>query len=692
MLNRFFVGICCLTIFSLGACKSALYYTKQGNKKFKMGEYDFATQMYINALSKGGQKDYLNYKMAESYRLSNRLAEASPYYQKVVDANAANDTAYFYHALSLKEIGSYEPALKRFKAYLKVGNNDEYRKRAKLEIKALEDLSSLMKKECPFRVKNATYLNTKGADYGAVLFDGGLAFTSTRGQSKLYRANGLGFSDIWRFKFDGNGHGSGYDRPFPTNINLTDNNEGSPTFTPDGSIMVFARSNDGSKKGRKETDLYLSTHKGGNEWSDPILLDINDDNAWTSTPMFSPDGKTLYFSSNRKGGYGGIDLYKANFSGDTSFTNVTNLGSKINTAGNELFPYLAPNGRFYFSSDGQPGIGGLDIFVAKRDSNSKAMTIENVGMPANSKMDDFGIFFDTDTTGYLSSNREGGKGDDDIYEFNYKPVYKVIYYIDGKTIAVNRANQEIGLTNVLVKFLNANKELIDSVITADGTFTFPLEVNKDYFFQTQKEGYFTKTQAYSTFGKSVDKKLLKEGLNIFHLDTKVIMDSIELNKAIVLENIYYDYNKTEIRADAAKELDKLVTILKQNRAIKIELSSHTDSRGSDDFNMKLSQGRAESAVAYIISKGIAKERITAKGYGETKLLVSPELNEDDMQRNRRTEFKVTGIIQSEVQEYKPTAPKEEQNVPSEEEEEDTEEEEAPDAPQQEIPKPAEEQR
>ena len=649
-LNRFIFTFGCAAFLFISGCHSALYYTKQGNKKFKNGEYEFAVQMYASALSKGGQKDYLNYKTAESLRLSNRLAEASPYYQKVVDNGGANDTAYFYHALSLKEIGSYEPALKRFREYIKIGNNDDFRKRAKLEVEALKQLTELFKKESGFKVKNADYLNTKGADYGVVMLDGAAIFGSTRGQSKLYRGDGLGYSDIWSYKFDGNGHGSGYEKHFPENINLTDNNEACPTFSPNGNILVFARSNDGSKKGRKETDLYITKRLGGNVWSDPQLItSIDDDKSWTSTPSFSPDGKTLYFSSNRGGGYGGIDLYKATFSDDSVFSNIVNLGSKINTAGNEMFPFLAPNGKFYFASDGQPGIGGLDIFVAVRDSSTRAMKIENLGLPVNSKMDDFAYYVDSDTTGFISSNREGGKGNDDIYEFRYKPVYKVVYFLDGKIVTKAKDGNDVILKDVKVKFLVETKEVKDTANAKDGIFTFPIEIEKEYFIQVEKQGYFTKTQPYSTKGKAVEKRMLKEGLNEIHLDVIVAMDSIELNKAIVLDNIYYDYNKTYIRADAAKELDKLVTILKDNKDIRIELSSHTDSRGGDEFNMVLSQGRAEAAVAYVTSKGIDKSRITAKGYGKTKLLVHPEMNEDDMQKNRRTEFKVTGIIKEEEQ-------------------------------------------
>ncbi|MFQ3576819.1 MAG: OmpA family protein [Cytophagales bacterium] len=628
-----------LSVTLLFSCRNAAYYTKKGNAKFVAGEYDFAIQHYQSALSKGGNKEFLNYRLGESFRLSNRLPQSADFYAKALDKNPKLDTAVFYYALSLKAQGNYEQALKRMEEYNQTGRTFDFRNRAASEISNLKKWQDIYSKISGFSVKNASYLNTKGAEFGVVVLDdGNLVFSSSRNQNKIYRATGQGYLDLFKYRFDGFEKNSGQAVPFEKPIYEEDTHEACATFSPDGNVMVFAKSNDGGKKGRKETDLFMSLFRGG-RWTEPKLMKINAKDAWTSTPMFSPDGKTLYFSSNRKGGFGGIDLYKATVENDTNFIDITNLGSKINTGGNEMFPYLAKNGRFYFSSDGHAGLGSLDLFYAQRDSATGALMIENLGQPVNSKFDDFAIFFSNDSTGYFSSNREGGKGDDDIYEFVYKPVYLVEFYLD---IEVFRSDTNL-LVNDLHLKINTGNKIVTDTISATGKLSLKLENETDYSILADKKGYFTLDAGYSTKGKKPAHRELKEGLNKIYLYQKFIMDPIILNKEIVLENIYYDYNKTDIRVDASVELDKVVKMMRDNPGIRIELGSHTDSRGDHDFNMKLSQGRAESAVKYIISKGIESSRLVAKGYGETTPIVPDEKTEEDYQKNRRTEFKVIEI-------------------------------------------------
>lgn len=623
---------------------TASKYTKKGNAKFKSGEYDFAVQLYQSALSKGGQKDFLNFKIGESYRLSNRLVEAVPFYEKALENNVKLDTAAYYYAIGLKSQGNYEQSLKRLKDYSENGRTYDFRNKALLEINNLKQWEEIYSRPTGFKIKNADYLNTKGAEFCAYKFDeNSLIFSTSRGQSKLYRANGLGFLDLYKYRFDGYDATSGQAKPLEPPIYSEDMHEACVTYSPDGNTMIFARSNDGSKKGRKETDLYISYYRNA-VWTEPSLMKINVDGFWTSTPMLSPDGQTLYFSSNRRGGNGGIDLYKATLENDTAWANVTNLGSKINTAGNELYPFLTPSGKFYFSSDGHPGLGSLDLFVAKRDSSTGALSINNLGRPANSTSDDFGIYFSTDSTGYLSSNREGGKGDDDIYEFTYKPLYIINFFLDGVAKQLSKDSSEIELTNVRFKLYDGNDLQLDSA-SEGGRISKLIKGEKQYLLTAEKKGFFTKEYMITTKGKTPPIKELKEGINHIRLFAKVVLEKIELNKEIVLENIYYDYNKTEIRTDAATELDKLVRLLIENPGIKIELGSHTDSRGNNDFNLKLSQGRAEAAVNYIISKGIDSNRLVAKGYGETKPIVVEQKTEEDFQRNRRTEFKVLEILE-----------------------------------------------
>lgn len=628
-------------ILFINSCNTAAKYTKKGNKKFAMGEYDFALQHYQSAISKGGNKAYLNFKAGESLRLSNRLSEAVPFYEKALAENPKQDSAKFYYAMGLKSQGNYEQAKTRLKEYIAEGRSYEFKNRAQREYDNLSQWETIYRKQTGYKIRNAEYLNTEGADYGVVKYnDNSIVFASSRNMSKLYRATQTGFLDLFKYTFDGFSASSGAATPLPKPIYDTETHEASATFNEDGTLMIFAKSNDGTKKGRKETDLYESRFKAG-MWTEPKLLNVNTKDSWTSTPMLSPDGKTLYFSSNRKGGQGGIDLYKSVWA-DTTWGTPVNLGSKINTVGNELFPYLSSSGKFYFSSDGQAGLGGLDIFKAVRDSVTGALTIDNIGQPVNSQYDDFSFYLTNDSLGYFASNRPNGKGDDDIYDFKYKPLYIINFVLDGLT-NTQKDSGLVMLDSVRIKIFKGDSLVLDT-LSGKGLFTSKLKVNSDYKIVATKNNFFAKEQLYTTKDKMPAKKDIKEGLNIVQLKTTLTLEPIIVDKEILIENIYYDYRKWDIRADAAVELDKIVKLLIDNPGISIELSSHTDSRGEDNSNLKLSQARADAAVAYIISKGINKTRITAKGYGETAPIVKEEKSDEDYQKNRRTEFKVTKVV------------------------------------------------
>jgi outer membrane protein OmpA-like peptidoglycan-associated protein len=424
--------------------------------------------------------------------------------------------------------------------------------------------------------------------------------------------------------------------------------------------MVFAKGNSEKKKGGgADVDLYISRYRN-NVWSEPIPININtqfkneaDPDAknysWDSTPAFSQDGRTLYFASNRKGGYGGTDLYSAQMDSRGRFTRVRNLGPEINTPGDELFPYIAEDAKLYFASDAHPGYGGLDLFVVKR-ANGKTQ-IENLGQPMNSSDDDFGIFLFKPDRGFFASNRSGGKGDDDIYTFvNEDPNLKVVnYYLQGVAYTEDKDQNRQILPNAKVSLLDAKGDLMQDYTTGnDGKFLFRVYENEDYNLVGETDGYLIKRQNYTMKGKSVDPNSLKELITTITLDTLIVLDRIELNKIFVLDNIYYNYNKSDIRPDAAKELDKLVQLLVDNPEIKIELGSHTDSVDTDDYNQRLSQRRAESAVAYIVQHGIAPDRLVAKGYGESKPIArntNPDGTDNPVgrQKNRRTEFKILEV-------------------------------------------------
>jgi outer membrane protein OmpA-like peptidoglycan-associated protein len=333
------------------------------------------------------------------------------------------------------------------------------------------------------------------------------------------------------------------------------------------------------------------------------------------------------------------------------FGKVKNLGAEINTAGSETFPYISENGKMYFSSDGHPGYGMLDIFVVNR-VNGKTV-VDNLGQPVNSTSDDFGLFLFKPDRGFFTSNREGGKGDDDIYTFvNEDPNLKVVnYYLEGITYMIRKDSTREILPNTKVSLMDPDGDVMQDFVTGnDGKFLFRVYENENYTLLGETDGFITKRQPYTTIGKSVSMESLKELVTNITLDTIMVLERKERNKIFVLENIYFGFDSANIRPAAAKELNKLVTLLNDNSDLKIEMGSHTDSVASDAYNIQLSQRRAESTVNYLIQNGIDPNRLVAKGYGESKPIArntNPDGsdNPEGRQRNRRTEFKILEIGQ-----------------------------------------------
>lgn len=630
-----------LLFLTFAVCFFSCSALKQGIKKYELGQYDVAINHFDRAIGKSGASPQANFLAAESYRLSNRIEKATPYYQNALEQGVTEEEALFYYAFALKANGEYTQARAQLEEYLEKGRNQYYINWARKEVRNLRYISDLLEKESFYKVKEVEEINTAAAEYAPTYSNNEMYFTSNREGGKIYKATGTAFTDIYKAKMDGTRILPGTEEMLSELINTDDVNEGSVTFNNDGTLMIFARGNSGRKKGTREVNLYMTRYRAGS-WSTPELLNINDPNSWDSTPAFSRDGRTLYFSSNRPGGYGSIDLYSATMDANGRFRNVRNMGKDINTEGDEMFPWVSSDGKLYFASSGHPSLGGLDLFVAVRKGG--LINVENLGVPMNSPKDDFGLSYVTRTRGYFSSNREGGKGDDDVYAFiDDSPEQKIVnYYLTGITVTVNdTTNEEVILPQTFIELLDEQNNLIARNTTEeDGKFLFKVEPERRYFLTGTKAQYFTSREEFNTLGKTVLKDTLTEPETDIFFNIKLTLDKIVLDKAIVLDNIYYDLDKANIRADAAQELDKLVAVLADNPEIKIELSSHTDSRAPDDYNLSLSQRRADSAVAYIVSQGIEKNRMRARGYGETQLLIADAQTEEQHQVNRRTEFKV----------------------------------------------------
>lgn len=626
---------------------------KKATRAFRLGKYQTTIDLYKERLAKNPNDGLANYLVAESYRLSNRIREAEPFYAGAGGRGVDADSVKFYHGQALEINGKYSEAKKVWQELVQESRNEKLKQRVTDEIAGLDYLERLNQKESYYRVKNLELVNSPASEYSPVHLNDELYFTSSRGNGKVYEATGTPFTDIYKVASRGAIVDLATLAPLPEGINNENINDGCITFTPDGKTMVFAKGNTGKRRGSSDVDLYLSRYRNGT-WSEPTPLNINDSEAWDSSPAFSHDGRTLYFASNRKGrgrnmvGYGGTDIYSAVMDSRGRFSRVKNLGPEINTSGNELFPYVAEDAKLYFASDGHPGYGGLDIFVVARANGKTA--IENLGQPVNSTGDDFGIFLFRADRGFFTSNREGGKGDDDIYTFvNEDPNLKVVnYYLQGITYTPDSTGLKV-LPNTRVSLLDGEGDVMQDFVTGtDGKFFFRVYENEDYELIGETDGYLVKRQPYSTRGKGVDPTTLKQLVTNVTLDTTLVLEKLTLNKSFVLENIYYDLDSANIRPDAAVELDKLVQILIDNPEIKIELSSHTDSIASVEYNLNLSQRRAQSAVNYIIQQGISPDRLEAKGYGELRPIArntNPDGSDNPQgrQRNRRTEFKILEI-------------------------------------------------
>ena len=652
-------------LFLLGIFFTSCHTDKLSNKKalkhFDKGEYELTIKELLPLAQKGFQLDQTNYLLGESYRLSNRITQSLPYYQQAQAKGYVDKMLPYYMAISAKSIGNYELTKSYLNEFVKSKPSRLYQIKSEIELENLGQIPDLLKKQSPVTLQALTG-NTSKTEFDAKKIGDELIFTSSS-KPEIYKNNGLPFLGIVKAPLKNPGE-IGNQSIFSSALFKENANDGTPAFTKDGTTVVFARGNTGkSKDPSPDVDLYISK-KTGNAWSEPERLSISDSLAWDGSPCFSADERTLYFSSNRRGGKGGVDLYRVPIDNSGRFGRPINLGSTINTPGDELFPYVSANGKLYFSSDGHPSIGGLDLFVASR--NETEIVVEHLGVPINSIGDDFAISFSDSTQGYISSNRPGGKGDDDIYFFK-STGSEDRWWTTAPPPVIDTLNKKIVNYFVQVKVVDPSGNPIDSVkinVRKNGQTLSNEKTNKKGFielidlaendelvFKCDKEDFITVRSSFSMEGKTIPESLLKKEMTDTTFQVTITMDRPEIGKEISklyeINSIYYDLDKADIRPDAAEELDKIVQFLSDNTQMNLELGAHTDARASTGYNLKLSQRRAESAVNYIIRRGITKDRIKPKGYGESQLINEcsdgVECPEEMHQQNRRTEFKIIKI-------------------------------------------------
>ncbi len=672
-LAKFFI-ITLLAVLASSCIDRASQLFLTGKAKIDATEYDLGVEDLKEAIALGAPKGEAAFYIAEGYRQSNRMTEAEEYYKIAIKSGYSDDRADYYYAEALKANGKYSSALKVFKRYIKIGGDYNLIDKAKKEIKSLSKLPALLRRPEVFEIENCTEINSKGLDYRPVIINDQFYYTSSRGEGLTFAGDGERFSDLYTYHFDGLSKYSGAPRDLGLLIDQEKTHEADPTFSPDGKTMIFSRSTTGKPKDiTQEVDLFESTFYQG-DWTEPKRLDFCESEAWDSNPWLSNSGDTLYFSSNREGGYGGDDIWMVFRNESNDWGTPVNLGPKVNTGGDEQFPYVDMNNNFYFSSDGHPGFGGLDIFQLKLKDGKRI--VENYGRPVNSKADDFGLFLIAPDQGYFASNREGGLGSDDIYAFIYDCTikYELQITVTHQELDADHkpTGKEFPISGASVTLMDLKGEILDLGTTSDSGFvTFHADPEKEYTFKAVADGHLLNDNGeHSTIGKTAGIDDIENCDVAIRFTNKIELTPIKDNLIIEFPPILYEYNKWDILPESEHILKAMAKTLLDNPAILVELGSHTDARGSLTYNDVLSQKRAESAVNWIIKNGgVDSKRIAAKGYGErvprilkvdtAGFIAGSEMTEELIntfektdsakfelghQLNRRTEFTVVDVI------------------------------------------------
>lgn len=615
-----------LVAILISSC-SANHYFKKGDKAYSELRYSVAIPLYEKGLEKERNYKYVE-KLADSYRETNDVERAEQLYLEAAESANADPKVYFYLGQMHMGNSRMADAIRAFTLYLEQRPGDAV---ARMLLSACWSMDDRFVDTTLYDLKNIGTNEYTNA-FSATEYQNGVVFTADHEVflgSKKAGWTGNSYLDLYYMEKDTSGKWMS-----PTLLKGKVNgryHEGPATFNEAGDVVYFTRSNyfrrTMIKNDNNENNLKIfKATLEGDKWKKLEELPFNSDDYSCGHPTLDHDGKTLYFISDMPGGFGGTDIYKTVIENGV-WSKPENLGNIINTAGDEMFPYMHNDGTLYFSSNAHNTMGGLDVFMTYFYFG-RWMTPENLNYPLNTTWDDYGFsLLDDDTTGFVSSSRLEG---DKMYEFTKKPPTFNLYGVARKKGKKERVE---GVTVSITK--ESDGEVINMVSDGKGEFKIKLRPEEVYHLVCTKIGCFTRTDIISTMGLKYSQD--------FYADFEV--EEIVIDKPIVLENIYYDFDKWNIREDAAKELNKLVKLLKDNPTIHIEMGSHTDCRGTDKYNLVLSDKRASAAVRYLIFKGIEPERLTWQGYGELKpvnrCVNGVKCTEEEHQQNRRTEFKVT---------------------------------------------------
>ncbi|MEJ5267658.1 MAG: OmpA family protein [Bacteroidales bacterium] len=634
----------------------------KGDEYFNTYQFDLAKDFYekaLGTLKTQEERAQVNYKLGYCYKMLGDSDKAEMYFgaavKNYVKGVIKPDVLLFY-ADALRMNGKYEDAIEVYKQYLQISPNDH---RATSGLESCKIVPQWLNRPTRYKVNNVARFNTANLDFSPAWATKDfrvIYFTTSREGTKGSRNNyktGQKFTDIFEISQDRKG---AWSEPIPLvgEIN-SEEDEGACVVSMKGSEMYFTRCKAGKTVDEPCKIFYVA--KKGNAWDVPTIVTIQGfSNYEVGYPALSPDDKILYFSAEAPDGYGGMDIYMAYRINNSpnNYGRPINLGPIVNTPGDEVFPTVRHDGTLYFSSDGHKGMGGLDIYKTIRDEKGNIIGIENMKYPINSSFDDFEIIFEgKEERGYFSSNRKGGKGSDDIYSFVLPPL---VITLNGMVRDTTDIDKIVMVKDAKITLLNDAGIVAELKSSETGTFKYQLEPNQNYKVKAEvNKDYFSNSVIFTTKNIEYDTVI------------NVVINLAKIPRIIVLPNIEYDYDKATLRPQSMVALDELVKTLNDNPNLVIELRAHTDFRGNDDYNMRLSQARAQSCVDYLISKGIKPDRLVAKGFGESMPRVVtkeiskefPFLKEGDVltedfivklkdnskieiahQLNRRTEFSV----------------------------------------------------
>lgn len=615
---------------------------EKSNKELKGDKYAFrysfdkAIETYENTkqLTSEGQRN-----LAESYSNLNQNIESEITYSKLINSQSGVlPEDYYNYAMVLKTNGKYVESHTAMDKFNELNPSDL---RAKSYMASKAEFAGLLVDDGKYKIEHLK-INTDADDFGTSFYQNRIVFASTRANAKIikrkYNWNGKPFLNLYVSDLNGS------ELKKPKNFDKSLNgkmHDGTASFSSNGMYMAFTRNNNQDKSPDKvvELQIWFSSYQKG-KWSKPEAFVFNNNEYSVGQPYLTSNGNTMYFTSDMPSGYGGADLYKVTKDEKGSWSKPENLGDKINTEGDEMFPFLEEkSGMLYFSSNGRFGLGGLDIFISPVNGSSFG-TAYNACAPLNTRCDDFALIVDGNTNkGYFSSNRIGGSGDDDIYSVDFLNVSKLI-----QGIAKDKNDHAIPKT--FITLFDEKGNAIDTLTTNNNAaYTFSVDKDKNYKLVGKKENYLDGYTVATTFGKELviiaDVVLLEKEKAIAVIEAKA-----DLGVILKLNSIYFDLDKYNIRSDAGIELNKIVKIMNEHPNMVVELGAHTDCRETEAYNQVLSDKRAKASTDYIKNRITKPSRISGKGYGKTKLVnecacegdVVSSCSEEEHQKNRRTEF------------------------------------------------------